>query len=290
MSVFARNRVHIICCSFDLYGIDNLTGNKAKEWFDYCVSLSEAASHPFDEGSCTPGNTKYVLFRNCKRAFEKNLNDIKSVELRASADIQEIGSYGIMGAIFNNDSKKGYFGCHNSFFTYDQLVKIGIKLCELAKPKYGIFYKLPFVQLPVFYSCGMGMSDLDTVPGRLFNPKHVDLEKRSRTWQGLRFDCKEKLFDLSNLREIYPINYINENHLNHNVFPKTTLKDWIQAADHRGTLEEITDELYAWTIPDEDLYQVTVDLAPTGILLCVNKDNPQRYDYGVRPEDQISLT
>jgi hypothetical protein len=89
------------------------------------------------------------------------------------------------------------------------------------------------------------------------------------------------------LREIYSI---NENHLNHEVFSKSTLRDWICAADHRGTLEKVTDELYAWTIPDEDLYSVTMDLALTGILLCVNKDNPQRYDYGVRPEDQVILT
>jgi hypothetical protein len=290
VGIFARNRVHIICCSFDLYGIDNLTGNQAKEWFNYSVSLSESTSHPFDKGCCNPGNTKYVLFRNCKRALERNLNNIKDLSLRSSADIQEIGSYGIMETILDNDSKYCYFGCHSSFFDYDQLIKIGIKLCELTKPKYGIFYRLPFVQLPEFYHCAMGMSDLDTVPGKLFNPKHVDLIERNDMWGSLQRDYKEKLYDFNSLREIYPINFINENHLNHEVFPKITLKNWIESADHRGSLSQATDELWSWIIPDEDLYQITVDLAPTDILLCVNKDNPQRYDYGIRPEDQITIT
>jgi hypothetical protein len=265
-------------------------GNQAKKWFDYCVSLSESASHPFDEGCCNPGNTKYVLFRNCKRALERNLNNVVDLSLRSSADIQEIGSYGIMEAILDNDSKYCYFGCHYSFFDYDQLIQIGTKLCELAKPKYGIFFRLPFVYLPHFYHCAMGMGELDYIPGnKFFNPKHVDLRKRSGMWGSLHRDYKEKLYDLSNLREIYPINFINENHLSHEVFSKMTLKDWIEAADHRGTLKKITDDLWSWIIPEDDLYQVTVDLAPSDILLCVNKDNPQRYDYGVRPEDQITV-
>jgi hypothetical protein len=292
MGIFARNRIHILCCSFDLYGTDNLTGNQVKEWFDYCVSLSELTPYPFDEGCCTPGNTKYVLLRNCKRALEKNIHDIEGVELRSSIDVNETGSYGIMHADFSNYFKLGYFGCHYSFFDYDQLIKIGIKLCELTKPKYGIFHKLPFVLLPECYASAMGMSELDTVPGRLFNPKHVDLKERNGMWGSWHRDHEEKLYDydFDSLREIYPINFINKNHLSHEVFPRMTLKNWIEAADHRGALSQVTDELWSWIIPDEDLYQITVDLAPTDILLCVNRENPQRYDYGARPEDKTILT
>jgi hypothetical protein len=152
-----------------------------------------------------------------------------------------------------------------------------------------MFHRFPFVYSPEYYGCGMAGGELDLVPGKFFNPRHVDINERIKKWQLLHLKHKDKLFESNRLREIYPINYINENHLNHEVFSKSTLRDWICATDHRGTLENVTDELYAWIIPDEDLYQVTVDLAPTGILLCVNKDNPQRYDYGVRPEDQIVL-
>jgi hypothetical protein len=125
MSVFARHRNHIICCSFDLYGFDALSGNQVKKWFDYCVLSSELTSYPFDEGCCSPGNMKFVLFLNCKRTLEKNLMNIETMELRSSADIDEIGSYGIMYANFSNKRRASYFGCHSSFFDYNQLTKIG---------------------------------------------------------------------------------------------------------------------------------------------------------------------
>ena len=34
---------------------------------------------------------------------------------------------------------------------------------------------------------------------------------------------------------------------------------------------------------------VTIELAKFDICLCVNKENPHRYDYGIRLEDQIRI-
>jgi hypothetical protein len=259
-------------------------------WFDYMIELAEEFKCPIAEGCCNPGNTKYVLFRNCKRAFEKNINNIVSIELRSSSDEEPFTRTDEMFlSDIDNEYKTARIGIYEVFLNDELRLAIGTNLCNLVNPKYAFLYKFPFVFSPWTYAAnGISNTEYDDTPGmKYYNEKHVDIVKRISSWHWC--DNTQIICELGFLREIYPINFINENHLNHEVFSRITLKDWIEAADHRGTLKKITDDLWSWIIPEEDLYQVTVDLAPSDILLCVNKDNPQRYDYGVRPEDQITV-
>ena len=140
MSVYTINRAHILCSSFAFYDFEPLVGNRVKRWSNYCASVTEEINHPFDEGSCTPGNTKYVLFRNCKRALEKNIDKIKTVELRTSAKA-DIGSYGEIFAVLENNDKTNFIGIHHDFISQNYFFEVGVKLCEIIKPKYGIFIK-----------------------------------------------------------------------------------------------------------------------------------------------------
>ncbi len=297
MSIRGINRAHILCSSFAFYDFEPLVGDRAKRWFDYCVSVAEEIDHPLDEGCCNPGNTKYVLLRNCKRALEKNVERLEYVELRASAK-EDIGAYGEVEISFENDEKTSFLGIHKNFINRDEMYKKGIDLCKIIKPKYGIFYEMPFVYSPYFYVTGsMGLGELDDKEwSKFYNPKHVDFRKRVVSWVSLTEEFHDsimnKVYNLctdGHLREIYPINFINENHLKYEIFSKTTLKDWVLAEDHRGKLEQVTDELWAWTIEDADLEDITIALSKSDICLCVNRENPHRYDYGVRSEDQIKI-
>ena len=294
MSISGIKRAHIFCSSLAFYDFEPITDDRAKKWFEYCISIAESIGHPFDEGCCNPGNTKYVLLRNCKRVLEKNLNRIRCIELRTSAK-QDIGSYGENWMMVDNKELTSFHGIHRNFITREQMFNMGIKLCKIMHPKYGFFYEIPFVYSPVFYVTGaMGLGELDTYEwSKYYNPKHVDFEERVSSWgQKTSQNYTHDEYDLcssGHLREIYPINFINENHLNYEIFQKTTLKDWISAKGSRGKLEQVTDELWAWTIEEVDLENVTIELAKSDICLCVNKENPHRYDYGVRPEDQINI-
>jgi hypothetical protein len=294
MSIFARKYCGVICDSYAFYGINSLLSQKAREWFDYVVSLSENFKHPFTEGSCSPGNTKIVLFKNCKRAFEKNIDNINSVELGSRSEIyvddvlHRTGE--VISCSFDNRCKDSRFGILGDLLNDQLRLEIGVKLCRIIEPKYAIFYKFPFVFAPWTYVYGYRAGNrYDDVPGsRYYNEKHVDISKRISFWN-IKDNNEDLACKFGFLREIYPINFISDIHLNHKVSSKMTLKNWIESENHRGNLTKSTNELYAWTIPDEDLESVTKLLAPTGILLCVNKSNPHRYDYGVRPEDNLSL-
>jgi hypothetical protein len=257
-----------------------------QELFDCCVLFAEMLKHPFAEGGITPGNTKMVLFRNCKRAFEKNMSHIESMDLRTLTNEEPFSRTDEIISCSLNNKELFRIGILSDLLDEATRLEIGTKLCKIICPRYGIFYKFPFVFSPWTYACGLTNTEYDDNPGiKFYNPKHKDIIDRISLWR--RSQNQHVACELGFLREIYPINFINEGHLSHEVFPKTTLRDWIKAADHRGTLEKITGELWSWIIPEDDLYRITVDLAPTGILLCVNKENPQRYDYGVRPEDQV---
>jgi hypothetical protein len=202
------------------------------------------------------------------------------------ADANSYINEGTVYSHLSNDFRQFSFGIYKESFDDELHLEISIKFCEIVRPKYAFFYRFPFVYSAMGYASGIGNGEFDTnETSRSYNPKHRDIQKRIGSW--FNDNYQNKACDSGYLREIYPINFINDAHLNHEIFPKTTLKNWIESADHHGILTKVTDELYAWIIPDEDLESITKELAPTDILLCVNKDNPQRYDYGVRPEDQI---
>ena len=289
MSIFARNRAHIFSSAFAFYDIQKLRSGNAQSWFNYCIQFSEKAGYPLDQGCCTPGNTKYVLLKNFKKVFEKNMENLLNVELRSEANYQEIGDYGHMYASFDNENKEGFIIGHKESFEKSEWYAIGSSFCKILQPKYAIFYEIPYSYFPQGYDIGLQNNALDINPSHwLFNRRHLDLRNRICKWAQLN----KKEFDIcssGHLREVYPINFINENHLRYEVFSKITLKDWILAEDCRGKLEKVTDELWAWIIEESDLEKVTIDLAPSDICLCVNRENPQRYDYGVRPEDQIPI-
>lgn len=293
MSFYSRKYINFISDSYALYGnFEQTSKAKMQVWFKYVVSLSEEFGYPFNEGSCTPGNTKMVLFRNCKRTFEKNLSNIESLELRhiIYRNDEELQGGGEIYARLDNDNNflKCIFNSHIVSLNNKLRLEISIKLCEITRSKYGFFYKFPFVFSPWTYAYGLLNTEYDDVYGsKFYNEKHKDIKKRISFWR--RDENQRKACEQGYLREIYPINFINEKHLSHEVFPKIALRNWIEEADHRGTLTQITDELHAWIIPDEDLEPITIALAPSDILLCINKEDPHRYDYGVRPEDQIVL-
>jgi hypothetical protein len=287
MSIYARKYIGFICNSYALYDFD-MSSKGIQEWFNYVLMLSEKFGYPFTEGAVTPGNTKMVLFKNCKRTFDKNVNNIKDISLRhlLYRDDENLPSGGEIVQAYLFSQKKCMFGAYDIFLDNFMRLEIGINLCIIMRPKYAFLYKFPFVFSPWTYVSGMTNTEYDNIPHeKYYNEKHVDIRKRISSWHW--HDNKQKICEQGFLREIYPLNFINENHLDHEIFPKTTLKDWIKAADHRGTLEKATDELWLWAVPDEDLEFVTKELAMSDILLCVNKENPQRYDYGVRPEDQV---
>ena len=47
MSIYAINRAHIFCSSLAFYDFEPITDDRAKKWFEYCVSVAESIGQSF---------------------------------------------------------------------------------------------------------------------------------------------------------------------------------------------------------------------------------------------------
>ncbi|MBR1735189.1 MAG: hypothetical protein IJ730_07115 [Alphaproteobacteria bacterium] len=293
MSVFSIKNINLKSSLCSIFKIKSFSADILEEWLDILVGFSEKLNYRFTEGACTPKNKKYVKYNSFVNTVHKQLENpllINSLELRYWVDKNDVllpcGGEIVEAYI----SKKEYddsctFGAYNQILDDKLKWETAIKICKLLSPSYGFFYEFPFVHNQTFYHSGIVGGNYDDIVGKAYNNKHVDIIQRISSWRSSFCDlCSD-----GHLREIYPINFINENHLKYEVFQKISLKDWIEESNHRGKLEQVTDELWAWTIEEADLENVTIELAKSDICLCVNKENPHRYDYGVRPEDQIKI-
>ncbi|OCG37883.1 hypothetical protein A9G29_11240, partial [Gilliamella sp. Fer2-1] len=78
---------------------------------------------------------------------------------------------------------------------------------------------------------------------------------------------EEKLLnDNKRLRMIYTANIINQHHLEIGV-DNTTLKDWILSDTSHGTLEKLSNKLWLWQVPENELDNINYFLGQLGLLI-----------------------
>ncbi|OCG67375.1 hypothetical protein A9G41_10450 [Gilliamella sp. Nev5-1] len=78
---------------------------------------------------------------------------------------------------------------------------------------------------------------------------------------------EELLNDNKRLRMIYTANIINCYHLDISVEKNTTLKDWILSNTSHGTLEKLSDKLWLWLVPENELDNINYFLGQLGLLI-----------------------
>jgi hypothetical protein len=91
-------------------------------------------------------------------------------------------------------------------------------------------------------------------------------------YEKYHFDEK-KLDDNKRLRMIYTANIINCYHLEIGV-DNTTLKDWILSNTSHGTLEELSDKLWLWQVPENELDNINNFLGQLGLLISWKLPTP----------------
>lgn len=78
---------------------------------------------------------------------------------------------------------------------------------------------------------------------------------------------KSKPWSGGKMRDVYPINYLTDKHMNRTVWNRR-LKDWIGEDPRRGSLAAIGDECWVWRVAERNLGAVRKSLSGSGILLC----------------------
>ncbi|WP_174970175.1 hypothetical protein [Burkholderia lata] len=72
------------------------------------------------------------------------------------------------------------------------------------------------------------------------------------------------------LRMIYPLNVLNEEHLEIRV-NDLSLKEWIESDSSRGSLKSISNKMWLWSVKETDLPEVNNACGEAGILIAWQK-------------------
>lgn len=120
---------------------------------------------------------------------------------------------------------------------------------------YGINYRSDKVTKVFYYATGDNMVDI-------YQYENASLFKRECPG---RFKGQER-YKNTMLRMVYPINMINHYHLNI-VIGSISLKEWISSDEKHGSLEELNNNLWLWTVEDTELDEINRYLGEAGVLI-----------------------
>lgn len=120
---------------------------------------------------------------------------------------------------------------------------------------YGIKYCADKITKALYYATGDNMVNI-------YQYENASLFKR---------ECPGKFKGLERykntmIRMVYPVNLINNHHLNI-IIGDISLKEWISSDDKHGSLEELNNNLWLWTVEDTELDGVNKYLGELGLLI-----------------------
>jgi hypothetical protein len=128
---------------------------------------------------------------------------------------------------------------------------------------YGIAISYPTVLGCVMYAAGLNH---DSVDAGAESPKQRHLWTLERADMVLqkRFAPFRHLEGM--LRDVYAFNVLTEVHIRRQI-DGTELRNWISASEGRGYLDQVTEKVWVWVIPETRLEAVRSDLQRAGMLI-----------------------
>ena len=150
----------------------------------------------------------------------------------------------------------------------DWLVELATNLQLYTGAKYGYHFSLPFEAGPNLF---VGGSDRFS--------KTVEEYLRVTKWKEFLSDLyvsyltpqeMRKPMALGHLRDIFTMNFLSQCHLDLVLDAQgTTLAQWIEADDERGSYWRLRDDFFCWQLEDEEqALEVRKALIPSGIIIC----------------------
>lgn len=129
-------------------------------------------------------------------------------------------------------------------------------LSEKITFSYGIKYHADKVTKALYYATGDNMVNV-------YQYENASLFKRDCPG---RFRGEER-YRKTMLRMVYPLNIINDYHLDIMV-KNIELKSWILSRENNGKLVQLSDGLWLWTVRENELDAVNKYLGESGMLIC----------------------
>ncbi|WP_263226208.1 hypothetical protein [Pseudomonas alabamensis] len=154
------------------------------------------------------------------------------------------------GGFYHIDAQ-GYSSC----LTQEKFIDYIDQLCTSGSMDYATFYYTGDVSEAMDYAAGQNLV-------KLYNFESPSLFNRETggRFQGLERYRNEKL------RMVYPVNIINDAHLEIKVGARC-LREWILSEASHGSLERMTGNLWVWIVCGKSLDLVNNELGLNGVLV-----------------------
>ncbi|OCG44718.1 hypothetical protein A9G35_07765 [Gilliamella sp. Choc5-1] len=241
-----------------LYNTENISPNIALE---FAETLFSALNTPITEASYVKPVIRkaYSDFKFAKISLKKLKRKINLEEVIAFDLLNELDNICRLQFVYNTDK----FGrTNNIYILYDNKLDHDGSILELMKNfarqnyfAYGIKYsKCKSTNNATEYAGGFNFATIYPYEKYHFDEKKLDGNKR--------------------LRMIYTANIINCYHLEIGV-DNTTLKDWILSNISHGTLEKLSDKLWLWQGPENELDNINYFLGQLGLLISWELPTPE---------------
>lgn len=138
------------------------------------------------------------------------------------------------------------------------LQKIGERIFRLIGPAYANAFDFPTLFGPAAYQASIG-----TIPAgmsSLVNGTYTDriTRWRDRRWQGI-------LSSQGYLREVYPINFVLDAHLN-KLFRNRPFAEYMRKVGELK-VSEYSEKVFRWNVPEKRLDAVRLELESSGLIL-----------------------
>lgn len=243
-----------------------------KGWFYYVLKLYEHYGYPPIKMGCmglnAPKSSKLTTFKYGQKLLEKH--DFKGFDVieiytipQETPDIYpDKGPVSVQLDIGTVSGKGEATLCLDDEiepFNRDVFEGFAKDLFSFFKPQYGIFYQREFEKGPTWYAGG-------TIQG-LDRTKDFEEREKIGKW-GNAYCYKDSKYRTGDLRDIYPLNFLSQPHLDQKV-GDLTLEQWIQSAQAHGELKKLADNFWSWCVEHENIPLVRETLRPMGFVLCI---------------------
>jgi hypothetical protein len=243
-----------------------------KRWVEYIVAFLENYDLvPNRLGGHRKSARKNVTFKGGIKALEASNYDtdfiwIGALPLEYKSDTGDaLFSSSISISLEYDKVIKLIFNDDIAPFDVGLVNKLALDLWNITKAQYGYFYQRSIYHGPLWYPSGVicGLSR--------DNPK----EKRERAmitkWGNSRYpNATKNKYEIGRIRDIYPVNFLTQPHLERIVFDGQTLEQWIQASPDRGHLLQLDQEgFWSWAVEQDHIAAIYDALKNSGIIVCV---------------------
>jgi hypothetical protein len=142
---------------------------------------------------------------------------------------------------------------------------MALEIAEILSPSYGFGFTRSCRLGPGLFAVGIMAGDM-VVPK---DEAEYQLRLRDNRWGDMGMESK--VYDRGVMRDVFPINYLNSEHLRKRV-NGISLEKWIRQDAARGVLTPITNQLTEWSVNDQELASLNALLATEGVTYDWRRD------------------